>query len=398
MRLGLITGEFPPMEGGVGAFTECLAQAMSEMGHEIHVVTHREARSQGGEDSPSWRTLREPLETAWGMVHPVARRWNWQDVGRLAQIAMRYELDILNVQYQAAAYNMRHPAINLAPWRLRGISPVVTTFHDLRVPYLFPKAGRIRNLVVRLVAEKSNGVIVTNGEDREVVQGWLNEPGRLAEIPIGSNIALHEAGQGAIDAWRRGLPLRSDDFLLGYFGFLNPSKGADILIEALSELEKHVHLVFLGGQTGSSDTEVNRQFADEVASVASDLGVSERVHWTGFLSDRELSVAMQACNLMVMPYRDGASLRRGTLMAALAHGQAVVTTEPVSRVQELTHGENVWLVARDSAAALSEAIALLQNDANLRHRLGQGALLLSQQFGWGAIAEATVAFFSRFTR
>ncbi|MEZ4516231.1 MAG: glycogen/starch synthase [Chloroflexota bacterium] len=34
----MVTGEYPPMEGGVGAFTEQLAQALAALGHEVHVI------------------------------------------------------------------------------------------------------------------------------------------------------------------------------------------------------------------------------------------------------------------------------------------------------------------------------------------------------------------------
>ena len=50
----------------------------------------------------------------------------------------------MNIQYQTAAYGMS-PFIHFLPDALRPI-PVVTTFHDLRFPYLFPKAGRAARL------------------------------------------------------------------------------------------------------------------------------------------------------------------------------------------------------------------------------------------------------------
>jgi glycosyltransferase involved in cell wall biosynthesis len=39
MRIGLVTGEFPPDQGGVGDFTHHLAEALAALGHDVHVVT-----------------------------------------------------------------------------------------------------------------------------------------------------------------------------------------------------------------------------------------------------------------------------------------------------------------------------------------------------------------------
>ena len=61
-----------------------------------------------------------------------------------------------------------------------------------------------------------------------------------------------------------------------------------------------------------------------------DLGLFERVRWTGREEDAEVSADLSACDLLFLPYLDGASLRRGTLMAGLAHGCAIVTTTPQS--------------------------------------------------------------------
>ena len=41
MKIGLITGEFPPMPGGVGDFTRSLAEALRKRGHEIHILSRQ---------------------------------------------------------------------------------------------------------------------------------------------------------------------------------------------------------------------------------------------------------------------------------------------------------------------------------------------------------------------
>ena len=39
MKIGLVTGEYPPQQGGVGDFTRELARALNVLGHEVQVIT-----------------------------------------------------------------------------------------------------------------------------------------------------------------------------------------------------------------------------------------------------------------------------------------------------------------------------------------------------------------------
>lgn len=385
MKIGLVTGEFPPMQGGVGAFTLELARVLAPAGHEIHVITSRTARPTS--NRPGIFDIREPIKTEWGYLHPRARHWRWGDVGTIADIALRFDLDVVNIQYQAAAYNMRWPAINFAPGRLRGLTKTVVTFHDLRVPFLFPKAGGLRKRVVYQLAKLSDGVIVTNGEDKDEL-GRLNYEVPLRQIPIGSNITVYsgigDRGSGIGHAIR-----------LAYFGFLNESKGADTLIQALAQLDESFELVFIGGRTGASDPENNAVFFAKLDGLIEELGVSGRVTWTGFLPDEQVSAQLHSADIIVMPYRDGVSLRRGTLMAALAHARPVISTLPTKPIPELIHDENIWLVPRDDSDALSNAISHLAQNPGLRTELGLGAGVLAQSFTWDGIAKQTTAFFEQ---
>ncbi len=394
LRIGLVSGEYPPLQGGVGAFTQELARGLHALGHEIHVITSRAARpAPPGGERLSWRALNDPVALPYGWLHPRARRWGWGDVGMIAELALRYELNVINIQYQAAAYNMRSPAINLAPWRLRGLATIVATFHDLRVPYLFPKAGGLRQATVRWLATGGHGAIVTNRPDYQKLLSWGVAEETVRQIPIGSNISATPVSPEDIVAVRRRLGVRPADALLGYFGFVNPSKGADLLLRALARLPQHAHLVFVGGRTGSSDRATNQAFQEELDALIAQLELGERVHWTGFLDDAGVSATLQASDLIVLPYRDGVSLRRGTLMAALAHGRPILSTLPPEPVPELRHGDNIWLAPPDDVAALAEAAAALLAEAPLRARLGEAALATSALFSWEQIAAETASFY-----
>ena len=286
---------------------------------------------------------------------------------------------------------MRNPAINFAPFRLRHLAKTVVTFHDLRTPYLFPKAGGLRKRVVHQMAKSADGVIVTNRQDFAKLDGVTGKP--LEQIPIGSNITVHPVSEADRRRTRQQLGLNSHDFLLGYFGFLNESKGADTLLNALAQLDERVHLVFIGGRTGASDPDNNQSFYEQLDVQVEQLGLLDRVHWTGFVEDEQVSQLMASADLMVMPYRDGVSLRRGTLMAALAHGRPLISTQPQVATPELVHGENVWLVSAENATELSEAITHLRSHQELRATLSEGATKLSQQFQWDKIASQTADFY-----
>lgn len=379
------------MEGGVGAFTQELAKAFNEAGNEVHVITSRLSRPKV-EDRSLW-DIHEPYDIGYAHLHARIGRWWWSAMSTIAQIVTRYDLDIVNVQYQAAAFDMKVPAINFLPWRLRDMTKTVVTFHDLRVPYLFPRAGRLREKLVRRLAQSADGIIVTNLEDYDILAQTDRTRELLIQLPIGSNIKAIDPSQVDIERVRHTLLSQEDGVLLGYFGFLNETKGAVVLVKSLARLPHRFELVFIGGQTGSSDSSSNKAFLETLRELVDELNLQERVHWSGFLDEADVSTYLFASDMIVMPYRDGASLRRGTLMAALVHGRPIITTIPTTQIDQLIHGENVWMTRVDDPEELSDAIVYLAADPDLRSKLGTRAKETSAQFTWDEIAAKTVAFY-----
>jgi glycosyltransferase involved in cell wall biosynthesis len=395
MRIGLVTGEFPPMQGGVGAYTHELATALGKLDHQVHVITRAGCASTIDQMRPTngvESATRGQEPTARISVHPIVPHWNWRSMRRVMQLARRLDLEVLNIQYQAAAYDL-HPAVNLYP-SLSGLSsprrkrqpPITVTFHDLLVPYLFPKAGPLRDWIVTFFARRADAVIVTNRSDELTLSARGVAP--LARIPIGSNIAPVLPDAYDRKAWRDELGVTPEIFLLGFFGFFNVRKGVETLLRALAELPANYHLLFIGGTVGSSDP-TNRAYADRILGLMEALGLGDRVHFTGYVSETEVSAAFAALDLCVLPYADGISFHHGTLMAALAHGQPTLSTQPSIQLPELVHGENVWLVPPQDPAALVAAVNTLAADPALRAGLADGAAELSTQFGWERIATRT---------
>ena len=166
-------------------------------------------------------------------------------------------------------------------------------------------------------------------------------------------------------------------------------------MQSVSNLQpptSNLQLMMVGGKVGSSDP-TNLAYLKKIEGLIEELGLTDRVLWTGYTTQPEVSANLMASDICVLPYRDGASFRRGSFMAALSHGLPIVSTRPRVDVPELRHGENILLVPPDAPVALAEAIARLAGDARLRRRLGEGAARLAQGFTWDNIAEKTGALY-----
>lgn len=382
MKILFVTGEFPPMQGGVGDYTRELGLALAGLGCEVDVLAPADSGPVSGLG-----------------VHPAISRWDWRYWRDVLALVRSHQPDVIHVQYQAAAYGM-HPATNLLPLRLRALGDsrprCVVTFHDLKVPYLFPKAGPVRRWVVNELARRSDAAITTNREDWEALQRVLGRPPAL--IPIGSNITPRLPASYERTAWRARWGAGPKDLLLCHFGFVNDRKGVDTLLQALDLLTPLPAewdtwmLLMIGGKTGSSDP-TNVAYLAQIETLMARLGLAERVVWTGYVPPEEVTASFDAADLCILPYRDGVSFLHGTLHAALAHGTPIITTVPRVKLPELEQEGNVVLVPPGQPQELAEAILRVSADPELRRALGTGAEVLSRRFRWEKIAAQTLELY-----
>ena len=374
-----VTGEYPPMRGGVGDYTARLVEALDACGWRASVLTTRRVVT----DDPR--------------VLPAVGRWDWSILCWLPHLIRSSGAAIVHIQYQTGAFQM-HPVLSLLPRAItdRGRGPrVVTTFHDLLPPYLFPKAGPLRDRVTRCLATGSDAVVATNDADFERLRsGWCPDPDhRLSLIPIGSNLPDPvEIDRAAV---RARLGIDPGEAAVGFFGFLGEDKGLDTLLDALDRAETpRLRLVLIGG--GLPETDVaNAGFQQWVEERLRRLRVP--VTRAGHLTPGEAAEALAAVDLVVLPFRDGASLRRGSLIAAIRAGAPVLTTAPESpeTILPFEGGESVWLVPAGNVEALRQSMDILLTHPLLRHRLAEAALKVAAPFDWQLIARRHSELYTR---
>ncbi|MCL5951647.1 MAG: glycosyltransferase family 4 protein [Chloroflexi bacterium] len=413
MRVLFITGEFPPMHGGVGDYTKEIATRLAARGVEVRVLTSQSA------GAPT------PVVPAPFVVSPAIGKWNWSALTAILKTIGEFAPDVVHIQYQTGAYAM-HPAINFLPRRINLSSQArppkgkreskirsVVTFHDLRIPYLFPKAGPVRDWVTRELARSSAVAIATCEQDYGQLQRWGVRG--LFLIPIGSNIPAVPPPDYDRIAWRARLGVADDETLLCHFGFVNPDKGVETLVRALHLLSTdeqwrsiRPRLLMIGGRVGASDP-ANSPYLARIQRLVSELSLQERVLWTDYAPAEIVTANFLASDMCVLPYVEGATLRHGTLMAALAHAMPIITTRPESdqvpsatslpsTLPRLRDGENCLVVPPNDPSTIAQAVERLVASRDLRTRISKGAGDLAQHFSWDTIVQQQLTVYEHLLR
>jgi glycosyltransferase involved in cell wall biosynthesis len=377
MRVGLVSAEYPPAIGGVGDHTARLARELAREGHAVEVLTSRTAREVADES--------KALRRVWRWDH---RIW-WQ----MPRIARELGWEVLHIQYQPAAYAL-HGAINVLPWVVRALRgpAVVTTFHDLRVPYLFPKAGRLRRAAVAALAKGSDAVICVADSDLEQLRVWRasRPPDTTRHVPLGDQLDEQPPPEFSRAGWRRRIGVPAAVPLVGHFGLINQSKGVLQLVGAVAKLPD-AHLVLVGEALGASDP-TNAAYLAGVRSEVERLGLGSRVHWTGYVSPTELAGWLATVDVVALPFLDGATLRRTSLVTAWRRGVPVVTTEPLDFTEWRADG-----VGRDAARyvppgyvqTLVGALGDVLASPALRESLSAAGRAFGERFSWDAVVAQT---------
>jgi glycosyltransferase involved in cell wall biosynthesis len=173
-------------------------------------------------------------------------------------------------------------------------------------------------------------------------------------------------------------------FLAVTFGFLSGLKTLGLVHDALRLVRTRFPALrwrIIGPFEPSSNPD-HAALAERIAPDAS------WVEFTGAISDHaRLRSLLAEAHVMLLPFADGASTRRGTLHVAWAFGLPVVTTPPPVASEAIVDGENALLVPEPVPSAWTDTIVRVLTDAALEERLRAGSLEAAERFSWKRLAE-----------
>jgi glycosyltransferase involved in cell wall biosynthesis len=376
MKIAIICPDYPPArhEGGISHYTRCLSHQLAHSADEIYILTN--AAYTGEETDGRIFVLK------------FSDPWNFAAVRQMKTTLQMRAIDLINLQYSPVMYST---GFKFSWPYLRRYFATTVSLHTLW------GGSKINYLAAMWLLATASGIIATNSEvlylTRKFFPFYHNKT-RL--IPIGPNIVPETNKEAYAEISKKHLPDINGPLLI-HFGMPYPGKGLKVLLRATQILKNEyhldIHLVVIGG--GGSESS---QYIQERKNMAAALGLDDRVIWTGRISAEAVSALVCQGDVVVLPFESGVSDRRGSLMAALVHQKAIVTTKPPIPMPLFNNGVNMVWPDNGDADTFAAIVYAVLKDKDLRHRLEEGAADLVKHFDWADIAVRTRSWFEEISR
>jgi glycosyltransferase involved in cell wall biosynthesis len=267
--------------------------------------------------------------------------------------------------------------------------PVVVTVHDVSFvdhPEYFSRARavQLRLTVRRTVLSAAKVLTGSEFSRRSIIKAYGLNDEKVVVIPNAAARCfrpLPPQTTAASVAFRFGI---TSPYVL-MVGDHQPRKNQVGLVRAFADLlrtrpELPHHLLMAGKESG---------YTRSIGRAIRDVGLQERVHLLGFVSDEELVELYNGCELFVFPsFYEGFGL---PVLEAMACGRAVACSN-ASALPEVADAAAL-LFDPFSTAEMTRAMLDLILDPELRRRMEKEGLRRAARFSWQKTAEQTLGVY-----
>lgn len=259
--------------------------------------------------------------------------------------------------------------------------PLISTFHTV-----LARPSTAQHDVMSAIINLSAKVVVMAEKGRELLQSvYRAPPGRVEVIPHGvPDFPLSEPDAAKA---RHGLEGRT---VILTFGLLAPSKGVDLMIEAMPEILSHcptATYVILGATHPNLLRQEGEAYREALRARVRALSLEDHVVFLNqFVDQAMLLEFISLCDVYVTPYRNEAQLTSGTLAFSVGLGKPVVSTPYWHAAELLADGGGV-LVPFDDVGGFGREVSALLLDEPRRLAMRRHNYANSRRMIWPRTAE-----------
>lgn len=390
MRIAMVSEHASPLAalggvdaGGQNVHVAQLSAALARRGHQVTVYTRRDNR-----DLPDRVVTPEGysvVHVAAGPAEPVPKDELLSYMGPFAQfLDAEWAADRPDVAH--AHFWMSGIATQLAARHLN--LPAVQTFHALGVVKRRHQGAQDTSPPDRLrleatVARSATWVAATCTDEVFELMRMGRSRNRISVVPCGVDLDLfHPEGPVAP---------RSERHRIVSVGRFVPRKGFDVVVRALPHLPD-TELVLVGGPDRSqlgSDPEARR-----LLSLATELGVSDRVKLYGSVSRTDMPAILRSADVVACtPWYEPFGI---VPLEAMACGVPVVASAVGGMLDTVVHDVTGHLVKPQRPDEVAKAVKGLLRDDFLRQSMGAAGRDRGRaRYSWDRVAADSQRIYDR---
>jgi phosphatidylinositol alpha-1,6-mannosyltransferase len=391
----LLAQKFLPEHGGSIAW---MHQVYRRWHRPVEVVTHdyyaapphspefpgTPLRPPGGDDvtDPNLKMDRRDIYLAnWGLDRP-GRVLRYLRMNRAVAERLRRHEGLVRVHCIHAVPE----AASLAPLRWlpgrRRRLRVISYAHGEEVTAC-AASGQLR-LLMHLAHHAVDLMIANSHNTARLLEGHI-DPAKVRVVHPGVDIAEFAAAEQDGARWRAAEGL-TDHVVVATIGRLDPRKNHAAVIEAVARLApRFPALTYVVASEG-------RQMG-ALKDLAARRGVGGRVRFTGAVSNAMRTAILGGCDVFAMP-----AVRAGTdvegfgmvFLEAGACGKPVLAGSAGGQAEAVRAGVTGLVVDGAKTEQVTDALARLLGDANLRRSLGAAGKAHAAQFDWPRVVQRIV--------
>jgi len=284
------------------------------------------------------------------------KKWFGKQLIQVYKEAKNY--DIIHIQYPTAGYKY-----SLGPHFLSILRPGIVTIHEAS------QANILRFLSLSLFTVSSLKLIFTTEYEKRYFEKYFPFiRNKSYIIPIGSNIPSFNIYQE-----------RKNEVV--YFGLISPNKNIEDFIKLATictEEKLQISFSIIGKIR-------DKRYYEKLRNLSKNLPIT----WFINLDELQLAEHLSKSTFAYLPFPDGASERRGSLLAVLINGVIPITTEGPYTPSDL---KNVVFIANSPY----EAFWIIKNNYYNKEKLkilSQNCRNYAQKYSWDYIAEQHIKIY-----
>ena len=383
MRILMLTWEYPPrIVGGIARVVHDLSHVFAKQGHEVHVITYKEGNTKEFENDNG--VLVHRIETypinANNLVDWVMQ-FNFCMIEKAADVIKEFgKFDVIHAHDWLVAYAAR--ALKNS-YKL----PLVATIHATesgRNKGIHDKNQGYVNDVEWLLTYEASDVICNSLYMKNEIRNLFGKPmDNIHVVPNGINTTKFDGKERDWD-FRRNYAADNEKIVF-FAGRIVYEKGIQVLLDAAPKiLQNYNDVKFVIAGRGPC--------LDDLRAQAERLGISNRVYFTGYLNDVQITKMYKAIDVAVFPslYEPFGIVALEGMLA----GAATVVSDAGGLNEIVSHRIDGMKSYAGNCNSLADSILEVLFNQDLCKQIAKNAHeKVVKEYNWDIIAKKTMAVY-----